>query len=179
MLEKRLDYAPIQNFEDFEEFSRRMRCKWNIRNEPTNNFSEIPTFRPKSEWKPPKGHASLEVFLSCVEKELFPDEMNDSTQSNLSGEEWKALRNLADDRSIVIKGADKGSSVVVWDRDDYLQEASRQLRDTNIYGNVKHNENILTGLVERSNKIFNRLCSRKFTSEKGTQIFYLQFQKGY
>ena len=39
-------------------------------------------------------------------------------QSNLFGEEWKALRNLADDRSIVLKGADKCSSVVVWDRDD-------------------------------------------------------------
>ena len=79
--------------------------------------------------------------------------MNDSTQSNLSGEEWKALRNLAGDRSIAIKGADKGSSVVAWDKDDYLQEASKQLRDTNIYEDVKFNENILTGLVERSNKI--------------------------
>ena len=33
--------------------------------------------------------------------------MNDSTQSNLSGEEWNALRNLADERSIVIKAGDK------------------------------------------------------------------------
>ena len=105
-----------------------MRCKWNFRNEPANNFSETPAFRPKSGWKPPKRHASLEVFLSCVEKELFSDEMNDSTQGSLSGEEWKALRNLADDKSILKKCADKGSSVVVWDRDDYRQEASRQLR---------------------------------------------------
>ena len=55
----------------------------------------------------------------------------------------------------MIKGADEGSSVVVWDRDDDLQEASRQLRDTSIYEDVKFNKNILTGLVERSNKIFN------------------------
>ena len=54
----------------------------------------------------------------------------------------KALSNLADDKSIVIKGADKGSSVIVRDRDDYLQEASRQLRDINIYEDVKFNENI-------------------------------------
>ena len=46
--------------------------------------------------------------------------MNDSIQSNLSGEERKALWNLADGRSTVIKLADKGSSVVVWDRYDYL-----------------------------------------------------------
>ena len=60
---------------DFEEL--------NFRNEPTNNFSEVPAFRPKSGWKPPKGHASLKVFLSRVEKEFFSDEMNDATQSNL------------------------------------------------------------------------------------------------
>ena len=58
----------------------------------------------KSGWKP-KGHEPS--VLSRVEKEFFSDEMNDFTQSNLSGEEWKALRNLADERSIVIKAADK------------------------------------------------------------------------
>lgn len=53
------------------------------------------------------------MLLSRVEKNLFSDEMNGSTQSNLSGDKWKALRILADDRSIVIKVADKGSSVVI------------------------------------------------------------------
>ena len=103
--------------------------------------------------------------------------MNDSTQSNLSGEEWKTLRNLAHDRSIVVKGADKGSSVVVWDRDDYLQEASRQLWDTIIYEYVKFNENILSSLVERSNKIFNRWCSHKLISEKELKYFTYSFEK--
>ena len=151
--------------------------KWNFRNEPTNNFSEIPAFSPKSGWKPPKGHASLEVSLSRVEKELLSNGMNDSIQSNLSGDEWKALRNLADDRSNVIKGADKGSSKVIWERADYLQEASKQLRDTNIYEGVKFNENILTGLVERSNKIFSRLCSHKLISEKELKYFTCGFKK--
>ena len=132
MIEKGLDFAPTQKTlnepelrKDFEEFSHRMRCKWNFRNQPTNDFSEIPAFRPKCRWKPTKGNASLEVFLSRVERELFSDEINDSTQSNLSGEEGKGLKNVADDWSFVIKSTDKGSSVVVWDRDDYLQEASR------------------------------------------------------
>ena len=48
----------------------------------------------------------------------------------MSREEWPAVRSLADDRSIVIKKADKGSCVVVWDRNDYLLEAERQLSDT-------------------------------------------------
>ena len=76
-----------------------------------------------------QSHASYEVFLSRLEKELFSDDISDSTQSNVSVEEWKALRGLAADKTIVIRGADKGSSVVVWDRSDYLLETSTQLQD--------------------------------------------------
>ena len=75
VLEKGLDFAPVQRTlnepelrKDFEEFCRRMRCKWHFRNEVSELFSEIPAFRPKSSWLPPKGHASLEIFLSQLEK---------------------------------------------------------------------------------------------------------------
>ena len=51
ILEKGLDFAPIQNKinepelrTDFEEFCRRMRTKWHFRNEPTLEFSETPVF---------------------------------------------------------------------------------------------------------------------------------------
>ena len=42
---------------------------------------------------------------------------------------------------------------------------------------VKSNENILTGLVEKSNKIFSRLCSRKLISEKELKYFTYSFKK--
>ena len=118
MIQKILNQPELRK--DFEDFSLRIRCAWSFRNKLNNDFSETTAFRPKSGWKTSKGHASLEVFLSRVEKELFSNEMNDFIQSNLSGEEWKALWNLADGRSTVIKLADKGSSVVVWDIYDYL-----------------------------------------------------------
>ena len=70
--------------------------------------------------------------------------------------------------------ADKGSAVVVWDRSDYLHEAPRHLQDQTIYKNVKLNENILTDLFAKSNKIFKRLCSHKLISDKELK-FYLQF----
>ena len=80
VLEKGLDFAPIQNKvnepelrKDFDEFCRRMRIKWHFRNEPSESFSTIAAFRSKSSWKPPAGHPNLEVFLSSVEKELFED----------------------------------------------------------------------------------------------------------
>ena len=77
-------------------------------------------------------------------------------------EEWKALRNLALDRSVVIKGADKGSSVVVWDRADNILEAEKHLNDKRAHKEVEFNENDLTDLVEKSHKIL-------------AQVFYLQF----
>ena len=51
----------------------------------------------------------------------------------LKWEERSALYNLKNDKNIVIKSADKGSAVVVWDRDDYIKEAEKQLGDKEIY----------------------------------------------
>ena len=120
ILEKGLDFAPIQRKinepelrEDFEEFCRRMRVKWYFRNEPSESFSNKPAFSPKSNWKPPEGHPNLEVFLSQIENELFKTVETPLSYSNLSKEEWEAVRTLADDRNIVIKKADKDSCVVI------------------------------------------------------------------
>ena len=67
--------------------------------------------------------------MSQVEEGLF--EMGNTAlgYSNFSKEEWQSLRSLADDRNKVIKKADKGSCLVVWDRNDCIAEAGKQLND--------------------------------------------------
>ena len=50
-----------------------------------------------------------------VGEELFIVIERSVRHSSLSQEEWKAIRSLADGRNIVIKKADKGSCVVMWD----------------------------------------------------------------
>ena len=114
VLEKRLDYAPIQRKinepelrHGFNDFCKRMRLIWHFRDEP-DTFSETPAFRPKSTWVPPKGHPCLEVFLSQVEAELFKMSSSSIRYSNIPKDERDAMRSLADDRNIVIKRADKG-----------------------------------------------------------------------
>ena len=47
----------------------------------------------------------------------------------------------------MIKGADKGSAVVVWDRDDYLKEASKQLEDKDIYEEVPNDPSALINII--------------------------------
>ena len=48
--------------------------------------------------------------------------------SDLFQEYWRPVRSLAVDSTIVIKKADKGSYVVVWDRWDYIKEAINNSR---------------------------------------------------
>ena len=45
---------------------------------------------------------------------------------------------LKDDKSIIIKDADKGATVIVWDREDYLKEARKQLKDKEVYLEVSN-----------------------------------------
>ena len=94
ILEKGLDYAPIQNKinepelkQDFEEICRKMRLKWHFRNKPTPEFSKTPAFNPKCTWKPPNSSPSLEHFLSQVEKDLFEISNTTLGYSNFSKEE--------------------------------------------------------------------------------------------
>ena len=49
--------------------------------------------------------------MSNVEKELFEDIGTSLKYSNFSTEEWKAIRSLTDDRSIVIE---KWKKVLLW-----------------------------------------------------------------
>ena len=146
ILEKGLDFAPIQNKinepelrSDFEEFCRRMRTKRHFRNEPT---PETPIFSPKSTWKPPMGHPNVEVFLSQIEHEIFKEVQSPLGYSNLSKEEWKAVRSLANDRNIVIKKADKGSCVVIWDQSNCIMEAEKQLNDKAVYKDVNFDKDL-------------------------------------
>ena len=134
-----------------------MHTKLIFRNQPTPQFSEVPTFSPKSSCKPPKGHPNLEVFLNQLENEVYKMPFENLKHSNTSKEEWQAIRALADDSTIVIKRADKGSCVVVWVRMYYLLEAGKQLSDTNVYKSGDFKEKRLTDLVESSNNIFLKL----------------------
>ena len=54
-------------------------------------------------------------FLKCHISRI-PYSSNSVFNNNLTKEEREALYSLKDDTSIIIKGADKGSVVVLWDR---------------------------------------------------------------
>ena len=90
------------------------------------------------------------MFLIKVEQDLFKTIETPTRYSNLSNDEWKAIRSLASDRSIVIKKANKGSGVVLCDRVDYIKEAQKQFKDENIYIKVNFKDQNLPELQART-----------------------------
>ena len=48
---------------------------------------------------------------------------------------------------IILVGADKGSVVVVWNRDDYLKEAYRHLDDKEVYEQVPDDPSVLANTL--------------------------------
>ena len=87
------------------------------------------------------------------------------------------MRSLADDRSIVIKKADKGYCLVVWDRNDYLREAEKQLKDQNVYRKVAFKDKTLSQLVDCSNRFFRNLKMKGHITEKELKYFSYEFRK--
>ena len=173
MLEKSLDFAPIQikinepePRQDFPDFDGLMCTKCFFRNKSTLQFSEIPVFPTQSTWKPPKGHPNLEVFLSQLENEIFKLPFENLRHRDASKEEWETIRASADDHIIVIEKADKGLSAIAQDRPDYLLGAKKQLNDTSTYKSFDFKEILFTDLIESSNKMFLGLKARGLISQK-------------
>ena len=106
------------------------------------------------------GHPTIEVLLSEIEQEIFKEVQSRLGYSNLSKEEWKVVRSLANDPNIVIKKADEGSCVVIWDRGDYIMEAERQLNDKAVYQDVNFDKDLIPNLTGESNWVFDSLKQR-------------------
>ena len=85
----------------------------------------------------------VQTYLSSSEEKLLDIDISNNKVNNLSKEERDALYSLKHDNTIVIKGADKGSGIVLWDRDDYLKEVHNQLLDEEVYEEVTNDPSTL------------------------------------
>ena len=100
-----------------EAFGRMLCLKWHFRNENKDIHRDM--FKPRSKFNPRHKDAAIELYLSSLEEKLKKVEVPKDKFNNLTNSEQKALYDLKNDTSIVIKSADKGSAVVVWDKEDY------------------------------------------------------------
>ena len=145
--------------QDVEKFLRCVQLKAFFHDEDDDsNISNKDTFKTlqirKSKWNPPEGQfSSLYFFIKKCRHDINKLKFNRNTKfSNLSSEEWSALKSLKKRKDIVIKAADKGGAVVVWRADLYQKEALRQLSDTSFYAKVDKdltliNQNIVKNTI--------------------------------
>ncbi|XP_062572166.1 uncharacterized protein LOC134234122 [Saccostrea cucullata] len=154
LLSKGLNFCPTphevdekQVREDTRAFFRRLRLKehfsrkdsevnsYDFSKPDLHDLEEHKLYNPKSDWEPAPGKCgALESYIDAVESDIEKLlSMPDKTLDNLSKEERSALQSLKNRDDIVIKKADKGSTVVVMDKETYMAEAQRQLSDERFY----------------------------------------------
>ena len=155
LLSKGLKFVPTANKIDqaklkreLEEYGRKLRLMWHFRNDE-RLFSQE-RFKPKSTFNPRNKDAVIETYLSCLEERLLDIDIPSKRFNNLTKDERNAMYSLKDDKSIIIKGADKGLTVIVWDREDYIKEATKQLEDKEAYMEVPNDSSALVSTIFKS-----------------------------
>ena len=128
----KIDQANLKK--ELEEYGRKLRLMWHFRYDERPFFQR--RFKPKSTFNPRNKDAVIETYLSCLEERLLDIEIPSRRFNNLTKGETNSMYSLKDDKSIIIKGADKGAALIGWDSESYIKEASKQLEDKEVYMEV-------------------------------------------
>ena len=89
-----------------------------------------------SKVNPRNKDADTELYLSSLKEKLIKVEVPKDKFNNLTNSERKALYDLKNDENFEIKSTDKSATAVVWDREDYIIKAEKQLGDEEVYEKV-------------------------------------------
>jgi len=106
-------------------FERSHRFKYYFRDRPSQ---QPHPFKPKSTWIPPRASPAVESYLQRVKTNLSQLQPRQFIP-NLSKQERAALKELASDKSLVIKSADKGSGIVIEDTSNYIKDGLDHLAE--------------------------------------------------
>ena len=80
---------------------------------------------------PDKLPSCVETFIKPINHDIKSSKTKKLPRDNLTKSEREALLNLQKRNDIIITKADKGGTVAILDIKDYIDEANRQLNDTN------------------------------------------------
>lgn len=108
---------------------------------PASSTGNTPVFKSKSKFCPPNSNPNLTAFKVKTEYDIHKllSAPSPLETVNLTRDESTALKELSQNPDIVIKPADKGGAIVIWQHTNYIQEAERQLSDGEYYQKLSHN----------------------------------------
>ena len=140
ILEKGLSFIPTPTHidetstkSDLDNFFRRIRLHAHFNNpneafierEEVNNFSKYQ--KKISNWIPDSSPSAVDTFINTCKGEINAIRCDISNiPSNLTKEEHQALSRLRNRKDVLIKPADKGGAVVVWDKDLHLYTCQKR-----------------------------------------------------
>ena len=150
---------------DFEHFARRMRLKYIFHKEN----KEPHPFHVKSDWNPPvQKSVALESYLESVKIQLAEIKPV-KPKNNLSHNEYKALTELKKNTNIVLKKADKGTTTVIMNKCDKIQEAQIQLNNREHYKLLRNSITVETS--QRVHELVAQLHQNNFIDDMTRKWF--------
>ena len=132
---------------------------------PDDSYKKVDKFKAPSTWVPNPNLTPKEIdnMTDNILNHL-KDLPEKGTTDNLTRKERTALNNLSKNHSIVIKPADKGSSIVIQDKQNYIKEAERQLNNPQHYCKVQ--VCTLKETVQKTNKILRIMWGKCLITHK-------------
>ena len=120
-------------------------------------------------------------MFNFIEQDLHRQKYREPKNKNLTKEEYKAIKSLKNNPDIIIKPADKGSAIVILDKQSYINEGQRQLNGTKFYektnsshtGEVINRVNLHVHNMLQRGEITQSTCNYLTTDNDRTQQFYL------
>ena len=136
LLNKGLNYAivpkkTVNYTQPLDTYIRKLRWKDHFSRHPSLNSTRHP-YAQKSNRIPPKASPHYEAYFRKLRMSLS-NMQPIHVKANLTKNEHTLLNKLKKDTSIVIRGADKGSCVVVENTPDYIKNGLEHLADTSTY----------------------------------------------
>lgn len=176
VLERGLTFVPRPEKQDWEEL-RRDTYKYHRRLKLIDYFQDAETdgqmpFVLPSSWEPQSSQldARIKRLIHLDNHVLNNYDCPSDRRDNLTALERNSLRELRNNKNIVIKSADKGSKIVILDIFQYVFEANRQLSDARYYRPIA--DSIQKQTQEKLREIITTLYqSKHITSRQRNFLF--------
>ncbi|XP_052223979.1 uncharacterized protein LOC127839634 [Dreissena polymorpha] len=143
LLSKGLKFIPTRKtidkgklLTDLSAWERRMRLKEYFYSEDAEHRTREDKHQYKkktSTWTPKAGRDKwLDTYIQAVKDDIICG-LKRKFKYNLSKSEEQAIKELLHDDDIVIRPADKGSGIVIMDREDYVKKLKCEMSDSETY----------------------------------------------
>ena len=165
LLQKGLKFVPTPNYlegeetelkADLDHLASKLRGKCNNMTMPDSLMSRQPhkdRFVKSSAVKPSKATKDLSVAASCQQIAQIKPQKSIKHTTNMDKKLYEALKRVKSNEDYIIKEADKGSGVVIMNRDYYINAIDTMLRDTTTYETIDDMTcTKLTDIVKKFNK---------------------------